>query len=211
MFGKFVELLLDYLKQKPYWPLLQPVVTLVSLYVVACIVAYQYIEWRYHFTPELTTFLGSYLVKQISVVFATIAVLALVLGVRWKQSVGTEATARVKTWVRVGAWNLVVAGVVVAISIAMFLRLVPHRVSHITVQFLEEPKSFDEGALAYIVYELNRFQTDWHFTLDGDVFNPASASSADQQACREDVHCYVLRTPLQPWLRWMITLCTTSE
>lgn len=190
MIAKFVELLLEYLKGKTWWPLVQPVFTLLALYVVGCVIAYEYIEWRYHFTPTLTTFLSSYLIKQITVVFLTIALLALVLAASWKKGVRTEATARISGWVRSGAKNLVVAGIIVVLAVATFLRLVPHRVNHITVKFLEQPNSFNEYAFAYIVYELNRIQTDWHFTLDPDIFNPNALASTDIDKCDKDWLCY---------------------
>jgi hypothetical protein len=190
MVEKFVELLREYLKGKSWWPLVQPVFTLATLYVLGCVTAYEYIEWRYHFTPELMTFLGSYLVKQISVVFLAIALLALVLAAGWKQSVRTEAAARISAWVRVGAKNLVIAGIIVILAVAILLRVSPHRVNHITVKFLEQPVSFNEYAFAYIVYELNRFQNDWHYTLDPDIFNRGSLASSDAERCGQDWLCY---------------------
>jgi len=190
MISKFVELITGYLKGKSYWPLIEPVFTLVSLYVVSCVIAYEYIEWRYHFTPELGTFLHSYVVKQISVVFLTFALLALVLGTNWKAGVRTEAGLRLSAWLRSGGKKLVIAGVIIVFSTGVFLRLAPHRVSHIKVKFLETPKSFDPYALAYIVYELNRTQTDWHFVLDPDTFNRDSRTSSEIGRCGTDSFCY---------------------
>jgi hypothetical protein len=190
MISKFVETLLNYLKTKSYWPLLEPVFTLLSLYVVSCVIAYQYIEWRYHFTPELGTFLRSYLVKQISVVFLTFALLALVLGRSWKAGVRTELGSRLGGWFRSGTRKLVVAGIIVVFATGLFLRLAPHRVSHIKIKFLDRPKSFSEYPFAYIVYELNRSQTDWHFTLDPDTFNRDSRTSSEIEQCGKDPLCY---------------------
>src|SRR6266568_9441972 len=113
MVSKFIELILGHLKAKSYWPLLEPVFTLLALYVVSCVIAYQYVEWRYHFTPELGTFLHSYIVKQISVVFLTFALLALVLGTNWKTGVRTEVGSRLGGWFRSGTRKLVVAGTIV--------------------------------------------------------------------------------------------------
>jgi hypothetical protein len=109
MISKFFDMVVDYLKGKSFWPLIEPLFTLGSLYVLAVVIAYQYIEWRYHFTPELTTFLHSYIVKQISVVFLTFLLLALVLGTKWKAGVRSEVGARLGGWVRSGAKKLVVA------------------------------------------------------------------------------------------------------
>ncbi len=190
MISRFFDMLVDYLKGKSFWPLIEPLFTLGSLYVLAVVIAYQYVEWRYRFTPELTTFLHSYIAKQISVVFLTFLLLALVLGTKWKAGVRSEVEARLGGWVRSGAKKLVVAGIIVVFATAVFLRLAPHRVSHITVKFLERPKSFDASPFAYIVYELNRSQTDWHFTLDTDPFNRISRSSSEIELCGEDSLCY---------------------
>src|SRR5215831_7517754 len=110
MISKFVELILNYLKTKSLWPLIEPVFTLFALYVVSGVIAYQYIEWRYHFSPELGTFLHSYIIKQISVVFLTLALLALILGTNWKAGVRTEVGSKLGGWFRSGAKKLVVAG-----------------------------------------------------------------------------------------------------
>ena len=190
MFGKFVELLVDLVKDRAWWPFVRPVFQVLVLYVVTGVIAYQYIEWRYHFTPELSTFLHSYLVKQITVVFLTLALLALVFRVRWKKGAQTEAILRVGAWVRAGARTLALAGIIVAFALAVLLRLVPHEVSHIRIKFMEEPQSFNQYALVYLVYELNRFQTSWHFTLDADTLNPDALTDAEVQGCGEDLLCY---------------------
>src|SRR2546425_2179590 len=102
MISRFVELLVGYLKTKSFWPLIEPVFTLLSLYVVSVVIAYQFIEWRYHFTPELQVFLRSYIVKQISVIFVTLALLALVLGTNWKAGVRSEFGSRLGAGFRHG-------------------------------------------------------------------------------------------------------------
>src|SRR4051794_16257297 len=135
MISKFIELLVGYFKTKSFWPLIEPVFTLLSLYVVSVVIAYQYIEWRHHFTPELTTFLRSYIVKQISVVFLAFVLLALVLGTNWKTGVRIEIGSRLGGAFRLGVRRLVVAGLIVVFAAGVFLRLTPHRVSHITVKF----------------------------------------------------------------------------
>ena len=190
MISKFVDLILDHLKAKPYWPLIEPVFTLLALYIVSDVIAYQYIEWRYHFTPELVTFLHSYIVKQISVVFLTFVLLALVLGRSWRTGVRSEVSSRLRGSLHSGMRKMVVAGIIVVFATGVFLRVAPHRVSHIKIKFLERPRSFNEYAFAYIVYELNRTQTDWHFTLDPDIFNRDSRTSAEIEQCGTDSLCY---------------------
>jgi len=187
---KFVDIVVGYLKTTPVWPLIEPVVTLFSLYVVSIVIAYQFIEYRYHFTPDLLVFLHSYVVTQISVVFLTFGLLALVLGTSWKAGVRSEIGSKVGGWLRIGAKKLVAAGLIVVFGAGVFLRLAPHRVSHITIKFLEAPVSFNDYAFAYIIYELNRSQTDWHFTLDPDPFNRDSRTSKEIEECGADSLCY---------------------
>jgi hypothetical protein len=190
MIAKFIELVISQLKKASFWPLLEPLVTLLSLYVLGIVIAYQFVQWRYKFTPELSTFLSSYLVKQISVVFVAVGLLALVLGTSWKSSVRTELSVKLRDWIRSGARKLAVAGLIVVAAVGLFLRLAPQQVSHITIKFLERPTSFDEYGFAYIVYELNRAQADWHFTLDPDPFNKDSRTSAEIDECGTDSLCY---------------------
>ncbi len=194
MISRFIELIVGYLKGKPYWPLIEPVFTLLSLYVVSCVMAYQYVEWRYHFTPELRTFLHSYIVKQISVIFLAVTLVTLVMGTNWKRSVQAEVGSRLAPWLQSGGRKLVIAGMIGVVAAGVFLLLSPHRVSHIRIKFLERPKSFNQYAFAYIVYELNRSQPDWHFTLDPDVFNPESRSSSEIEQCGSDFLCFAKLT-----------------
>ena len=176
------------LKAKPYWPLIEPVFTILALYIVSCVIAYQYIEWRYHFTPELSTYLHSYIVKQISVVFLTFALLTLILGTAWRAGVRSEVAPRL-AGLRSSGRKLVLAGLLIVFATALFQRLAPHRVSHVRIMFLEPPESFDPNAFAYIVYELNRSQNDWHFTLEGDTFNRNERSSSEIKECGDDWLC----------------------
>src|ERR1041384_6800365 len=77
---KLLDTLIGYLKGKPYWAKIEPALTLFSLYLMTLVLAYQYIEWQYHFSPALGLYLRSYLVKQISLVYIGIGFLALVFG-----------------------------------------------------------------------------------------------------------------------------------
>jgi hypothetical protein len=101
-----------------------------------------------------------------------------------------EFGSRLGGWFRTGTRKMVLAGLIVVFAAGIFLRLAPHRVSHITIKFLERPVSYNEYAFAYIVYELNRFQTAWHFTLDPDTFNRDSRTSSEGEECGTDSLCY---------------------
>jgi len=63
-------------------------------------------------------------------------------------------------------------------------------VSLIKITFLEQPVSFDQNAFAYIVYEINRMQSAWHFTLDPDIFIRESSTSKELERCGSDPLCY---------------------
>jgi len=58
---------------------------------------------------------------------------------------------------------------IVVVSLGIFLRVAPNQASHITIKYLDEP-TFKKYALTYVIYELNRSQRDWHFTIDFDTF-----------------------------------------
>ena len=59
--------------------MLRPLAALVSLYVTALVLVYQYVEWQYRLSPPLSLFLRSYLVKQVTVVCAAIVLLLYLL------------------------------------------------------------------------------------------------------------------------------------
>jgi hypothetical protein len=100
-----------------------------------------------------------------------------------------EVAKRVGGWIRFGTWNLVIAGTILVLAGTAFLHFVPRRVSHITVRFLETPVSFDKYAFAYLINELNRFQTDWHFTLNLDTYNRNELPSTADPDCVADSLC----------------------
>jgi hypothetical protein len=72
MLGDVWKTLLEYLKRTPYWPVLEPVLLVGFLYVGVCVVAYQYVQWRYQVTLDLPLFLQSYLFRQASVGFIAV-------------------------------------------------------------------------------------------------------------------------------------------
>jgi len=188
MVSKLLEYFLEYLKGRAYWPLIQPVFALVALYVASCVIAYQYIEWRFHFAPELSTFIRSYIVKQITVVAIAVGLLAWVFGHSARSGPQADQGKWLPTIRRHAARNakkLVLAAAVLALLIPIFRYLAPRPVSHIRICFLDQP-DFDEGAFVYLVYELNRLQKRWYFEVDFDVFNPNTLSSDQRKSLEGD-------------------------
>src|SRR5262245_39718102 len=53
---------------------------MLSLYVTALVLVYQFVEWQYRLSPPLSLFLRSYLVKQVTVVCAAIVLILHLLG-----------------------------------------------------------------------------------------------------------------------------------
>jgi hypothetical protein len=185
--GKAWELLQDFLKEKPYWPALQPFVLFGFFCVGAQSLAYQYIQTEYRFTPSWGMFLRSYVSIRITLVFAAIALGILLFKLGTRQSRAPAATGRLRTFLRAQGRRVLIGTAVVVIVtiglIAAFRRYTPNRVSHIRVKFLGAPEVFDREALAYLVYELNRLQNDWYFVVDFETFNSASLTSAEEAAC----------------------------
>jgi len=95
MLGEIWKTLLDYLKRTPYWPVLEPVLLAGFLYVGVCVVAYQYIQWRYQVTLDPSLFLQSYLFRQVSVAFVAVVgtFCALTVGRGGPTSTATPAPA----------------------------------------------------------------------------------------------------------------------
>src|SRR5947199_191518 len=72
--------------------------------------------------------------------------------------------------------------VVAAAALLVVRHLSPHRVSTIRIIFLDDPTPhIDKGALAYLVYEINRMQREWYFEVAFDEFNPNSLTSAEEK------------------------------
>lgn len=78
MLLNFWETILNYLKEKPYWIKIQPIATIFSLYLIAVIMAYQYIKWEYNISTSLSLYLTSYIFKQITLIFLGIVILTII-------------------------------------------------------------------------------------------------------------------------------------
>src|SRR5258708_26281171 len=167
MVSKLLEFVFGFLKAKPYWARLEPAAALISLYVVAVVFAFEYLQWRYHFSPSIWLFATSYIVKQITIVFATMALLAFEF--RKRPDAPSDARTKMVQWVRVSIRKLAFVGAVLGISMGLLLYVSPHPVRDVKLKYLDEP-SFNKAAFTYIVYELNRAQAAWRFTVDFDTF-----------------------------------------
>jgi hypothetical protein len=187
MISKLLEFIFAYLKAKPYWARLEPVALLVSLYVISVVFTFEYVQWRYHFSPSIWLFATSYIVKQITIVFSAIALLALAFSKR--SDVRSHARTKVMQWLRASTRKLIFGGIVLLIAMGLLLYVSPHRVRDVKLKYLDEP-SFNKEAFTYIVYELNREQAAWHFTVDFDTFKSNALTSEETKRCGGAPLCY---------------------
>ena len=75
---------------------------------------------------------------------------------------------------------------VVAVTAIGFLVRSPSRVSHITIRFMGLPADVAPDALAYVIYELNRPQHQWHFDVDFAPFNELALTSREKEHCQNE-------------------------
>ncbi len=181
----------DYFKGKPYWSSIQSLFTLLSLYLTASVLAYQYLRWQYGLEPRLSLYFRSYLFKQISVVVLTIGTIGLLFRFAGRSQAEAPQVGWAVSLRKVGratAQRLALVGLVLCVAVPAFISLAPHRADNIRVLFLNDPKDeFDRAALVYLLYELNQRQRQWYFEVDFDVFNKNSLATSEIEACERDV------------------------
>jgi hypothetical protein len=78
--------------------------------------------------------------------------------------------------------RVIIVGLILVITVPIFLYFSPYNVSHIRVKFLRQP-DFNEYALVYLIYELNKLQKNWYFEVDFDVFNESELTSEEKKRC----------------------------
>ena len=189
MLWKLWDILTGYLKDKPWWRVVQPFVLVLLAGGIADAFAYQFVRTQYGFAPDLRVFLTSYLSVRIALV--TGAVVALMLLLRLEPREGSlPAPGRVAEFFqrnrRTILYRSSVTLLVAALAALGFLVRSPSRVSHITIRFMGLPADVTSDALAYIVYELNRPQRQWHFDVDFAPFNELALTSREQERCQAD-------------------------
>lgn len=172
----------DYVRDKPYWAKIEPLFTLVSLFLMTAVLAYQYIDWRYNVSPPLPLYVRSYIFKQIAVIFAAIGLAGFLLARVRGAPEGETLASKVRKHARGVLRPALIVTAVLALAVPALVYLTPARVSHIRVKFLDEP-SFNKYALTYLIYELNRMQKSWYFEVDFDVFNEGVLSSSERARC----------------------------
>lgn len=169
MLGKIPDIIVGYLKGRPYWAVIEPFVVVALVWGAAQSLAYGLLASSSALNPTIGMFLSSYLSIRITIV--AIGVVAILLILRKRSPAGAEAaTGRLAAYWRANRRGIVyrtlgVALVVAAVGIG-FVAYSPNRVSHITVRFASLPPDAKPEALAYLIYELNRRQRHWQYNVD---------------------------------------------
>jgi len=188
MIFDFWNAITGYFKDKPYWAKIRPLFTLLSLYIIAEVLAYQFIEWQYHIAPALSLYLSSYIFKQITLVFVAIGISGFFFSRLGRQKEEAEEH-KLGKFVRNSGRKLVqraaIVGLVLVVAIPVFRYFSPNDVSHIRIKFLREP-DFDKYAFVYLIYELNKLQKNWYFEVDFDTFDENILTSREREDCSGD-------------------------
>lgn len=186
MLGKAWDILLEWLRGKPYWKKLQPFIILTFGIAAVEILAYQYIRAEYGLSPKISLFLSSNISIRIILVFGGIAAVLILFQFR-KKDTNRVSTSKIKTYLIVHQKILLYRGVVVlGVLIALttgFLHFSPRKVNDIIIKFMDPEQDFNLEALTYLIYELNRQQRDWFFELDSRIFNPDELKSGELKEC----------------------------
>jgi hypothetical protein len=188
---KLWDTIFAYLESRAYWQRVQPVVALLALLVAVSASTYEYIEWRYHLSLTPALFLTSYVFRQILLCFAALVLLLLIFRFRRRGDEAAPAPARwpARLWQGAFLRRFAAAAVVVAVWLAVLVRLSPAQASRIRVRFLDDSPVVNPFALTYLLYELNKAQDSWQFEVDVDPFNPRELKTADRALCNDDPLC----------------------
>lgn len=180
MFDKTYSLFEGLLKNKPYWPAVQPFLLLGFCFVTVEAMAFQIWQSQFAHLPSIQLFLTSYLARRIVLVFLGLCALMLLFRLKkWRRVEGEKRPAS-ETWRANKGTIMFRCAVFMVIFLAVgagFVATSPRSVSHIRIMFLvEEPDSAPEGydryALAYLLYELNQLQDTWYFEIDFERNHP---------------------------------------
>ncbi len=184
----------EYLKDQPYWRKIQPLEALVTAYLLSVVAGHRYLAWRYHLNLDVGLYVRSYLFRQITTVFVSVAAVALGW---WVYARLPEMRDRPKGGVlktlaaTLGARAKALAGrALIALPLLLACAWVvvvsrPTSATDIPVKVLLSPgqeRPFSIETLAYIVYELNNRQQSWRLVFDAQTLNPRSLPDAERCA-----------------------------
>src|SRR5215510_2749381 len=124
----------DYFKEKSYWPAIKGLFSLLSMYLTAVVLAYEYLHWQYGLQPSLSLFLRSYLFKQISLIALSVFVIALLFRLVDRRSGGPAEGTWAASLRKYGSGfgkRLAVTGLVLCLAYPVFNSLAPRKASNI--------------------------------------------------------------------------------
>jgi hypothetical protein len=188
MLSGFWNTLVKYLEKQPYWAAAQPFFLVLFAAVAAEVAAYEYVKAQYSLTL-VPLFLGSYLSTRILV--SAGAVLLLLLLFKFDPSKRDRPEpGRIVALYRAHRTTILYRGLVTAVVVIatgfVFFVTSPARVSHITIQLMDLPDDVRSDAFTYVVYEMNRIQRQWYFSVDARPFNEAELTSVEYKACNPE-------------------------
>lgn len=202
MVSEIWKTLLEYLKRTPYWPVIEPVALVGFLYVGVGVAAYQYLQWRYQVTLDLSLFLQSYLLRQVSVGF--VAIVGAFIALTYRRTPAPDHPRSAAEWaVRIG---LVLITGAVALSLLKLwspeVKVNPIRVRFAAFETFAEsadgasPTAGQDKAKAefqhlravaqYLLYEINHRQRAWQLEFDTTTFRKEEVTLADDERCQRD-------------------------
>lgn len=188
--NKLLDLLLGYLKGRAYWAAIEPFVIVAVGWGSAQLLVYQWLGASSSFKPSIELFLKSYLSTRITIVALGIAAVILVMRpFRSTEGAPSPVGRLAQYWQqhRTAVIRRTLAVVLIVAAVAVGFRVYsPNRVSHITVRFMSLDDDVTPEALAYLVYELNRRQRHWYFSVDFRPFSPEMLTSAEAERCGAD-------------------------
>ena len=189
--NKLLDLVLGYLKGRPYWAVIEPFVIVAIGWGTIQLFVYQWLSASTSFKPTVEVFLGSYLSTRITII--AVGVVAILLVTRAFGPRGGDAPGPVGRltayWQQNRSWVVrrFVAIVLIVAAVAVGLRVYsPNRVSHITVRFMSLNDEVTPEALAYLIYEVNRRQRNWYFNVDFRPFTAEMLTSVQAERCATD-------------------------
>jgi hypothetical protein len=169
MLGNIPDIIVNYLKGRPYWAVIEPFVVVALVWGAAQSLAYGWLVRSSSLDPTIAMFLTSYLSIRITIVAIGIVAILLILRKR-KPADARAATGRLAVYWQSNRRGILYRALGVALVLAAvgggFFVYSPNRVSHITVRFVSLAPDVKREALAYLIYELNRHQRHWQFSVD---------------------------------------------
>ncbi|MDB5293360.1 MAG: hypothetical protein JWL69_4601 [Phycisphaerales bacterium] len=178
----------EYLKDKPLWHKVEPAFVLLVVYLAANAAVWEFYQRESHIELPLGLYLQSYLFKRLTIAFAFTAC-ALILLFRKRRRSGPGAPPARQRFARIlrarwraAARSVAILGLLAIALVIVMRRFSPYHPAHVRIVFLDTPDAhFDRYAFGYLVYEVNRAQTDWHFEVDYKEVNPGAFSTEQEK------------------------------